>query len=203
MTVKETILDETLHLFKREGIEALSEADIWSRLDISQATYNELFRNKEDLVRQTIEFDIEKQKKEQEAMQKAAAGPIDEILQMLQKGIRDMKTHNPTYVLDLVQHYPRVWEYCLEYLSAHSYHQLYDILNRGVQAGEFRKDINMQLVTKIMLEQLTMMFNPQIFPPDRYDLSEVYRSIYLYYIRGICTESGSKKAEEYFAKYSL
>ena len=48
-----------------------------------------------------------------------------------------------------------------------------------------------------------MMINPKVFPPEKYDLSEVFRSIYLYYVRGICTETGGKLAEAYFAKSSL
>jgi hypothetical protein len=52
-----------------------------------------------------------------------------------------------------------------------------------------------------MLEMLPLMLNPQVFPPERYNLSEVYRSIYLYYIRGICTDKGSQHADTFFASF--
>jgi hypothetical protein len=69
--------------------------------------------------------------------------------------------------------------------------------------GYFRKDINLQLVTKIILEQFNLIINPHVFPPDRYDMGEVFRSIYLYYVRGLCTDKGSKLAEEYFSKSNI
>ncbi|MBU6119692.1 hypothetical protein [Hymenobacter siberiensis] len=51
-----------------------------------------------------------------------------------------------------------------------------------------------------MLEQLNVMLNPQVFPPDRYNMREVFRSIFLYYIRGICTDDGARIAAEHFAR---
>jgi hypothetical protein len=177
MTVKETILEETLGLFQKEGIEAYSEEELRNKLDISQATHKNLLKN--------------------------AGSAIEEILILLQDGIKNINITSPAYIIDLQQHYGAVWNICLNHLNTYSYHQIYDILNRGVQEGEFRKDINLQLVTKIILEMVGLLLNPQVFPPDRYNLAEVYRSIYLYYIRGICTETGSKKAEGYFSTYTI
>jgi hypothetical protein len=82
----------------------------------------------------------------------------------------------------------------------YSYPQVHDIINKGILEGNFRRDINIPLVTKIMMEQLNLMLNPLVFPPDRYDLAEVFRSIYLYYVRGLCTYNGSKQAEDFFAR---
>ena len=203
MTVKETILEETLELFKQEGIEAYSDEALRSKLDISQATFNELFQNKANLVRETILYDIEKQKQHTKNIIRNAGSTLEEILIMLQDGIKNMKVTHPAYITDLQQYYPETWNICLDHLNTYSHHQIYDLLNRGVQNGEFRKDLNLQLVTKIMLEMLGLMLNPQVFPPGRYNLPEVYRSIYLYYIRGICTENGAKNADSFFAKYSI
>lgn len=203
MTVKDTILEEILALFQQSGIEAFSEIELRDKLDISQATYNELFSGKEDLVRQTVIFDLEQQKSAHKKLLKNTTNPIEEILILLQDGIQNMQQTNPQYVVDLQKGYPAAWEIALNHLNTYSYHQIYDILNRGVQEGLFRKDLNLQLVTKIILEMITLLLNPQVFPPERYDLAEVFRSIYLYYIRGICTDTGAKNADAYFARYSL
>ena len=203
MNITHTILEEAIKLFQKEGIESNSEEAIRQKLDISQATYKELFNNKEHLVRQAIEHDMKIQEEFQQLLLKNAESSVDEILILIQNGIKNMQETNPVYISDLIQHYPRVWGMCLEYLNSNSYHQLYDILNRGVQAGDFRKDLNLQLVTKIMLEMVSLLLNPQTFPPDKFNLAEVYRSIYLYYIRGLCTEAGAKNAETYFAKLSI
>jgi hypothetical protein len=102
-----------------------------------------------------------------------------------------------------MQRYPEAWQLSMQYVSGNNQHVNSEILNRGIIQGYFRKDINLQLVTKIILEQFFMMINPRVFPPEKYELTEVFRSIYLYYVRGICTETGGKLAEAYFAKSSL
>ncbi|WP_161889554.1 TetR/AcrR family transcriptional regulator [Pontibacter russatus] len=203
MTLSETILGETLRIFRAEGIEANAEEDLIRKLDIRKSTYHELFRSKADLVKRVTLFDIAKQKEEQRLLLATASNPVEEIMLLLRNGIAQMQTINPLFISDMQQHYPEAWALTLDYLSNYSQHLNTEILNRGILQGYFRRDINLQLVTKIILEQFFMMINPLIFPPAKYSLPEVFRSIYLYYVRGICTEQGGKMAEEYFAKNNL
>ena len=203
MTLLETILGETLRIFRAEGIEVNAEEDLIRKLDIRKSTYHELFHSKADLVKRVTVFNIAQQKEEQRQLLSAANSPVEEIMLLLRNGIAQMQQTNPLFISDLQQHYPEAWALTLDYLSNHSQHLNAEIINRGILQGYFRRDINLQLVTKIILEQFYMMINPLIFPPDRYSLPEVFRSIYLYYVRGICTEQGGKMAEEYFAKNNL
>ena len=203
MALLETILGETLRIFKAEGIEANAEEDLIRKLDIRKSTYHELFRSKADLVKRVTVFNIAQQKEEQRQLLSATGSPVEEIMVLLRNGITQMQQTNPLLISDMQQHYPESWALTLDYLSNHSQHLNAEIINRGILQGYFRRDINLQLVTKIILEQFYMMINPLIFPPDRYSLPEVFRSIYLYYVRGICTEQGGKMAEEYFAKNNL
>lgn len=202
MTFLETILDELLQIFKREGIEAHTEEDFIRKLDIRSSTYKELFSSRADMVRQVTLFDIEQQKQDQAQMLAKANNPIEEIMMLLLDGIKKIREINPVYIADM-QRYPEAWQLSMDHVSSNNQYVNADILNRGILQGYFRKDINLQLVTKIILEQFFLMINPTVFPPDKYDLSEVFRSIYLYYVRGICTDTGGRMAEEFFSRNSL
>jgi hypothetical protein len=202
MTFKETILDELLQIFRREGIEANSDADLIRKLDIRQSTFEELFLNRENMVKQVVLYSIEQDNRLQDQLLAKATNPIEEIMSLLQNGIRTIKEINPVYIADL-QRYPEAWQLSMQNVIDNNQHVNAEILNRGILQGYFRKDINLQLVTKIILEQFFMMLNPMSFPTDKYDLAEVFRSIFLYYVRGICTDMGSKMAEEYFSKNKL
>ncbi len=202
MTFLDTILGELLQIFKRDGIEAYTDEDLIRMLDIRQSTFNELFANRADMVKQVALFDIEQQKEQQTQMLSKATNPVEEIMMILQDGIQKMKEISPAFIMDM-QRYPEVWQLSMEHLNSNNQMVNAEILNRGILQGYFRKDINLQLVTKIILEQFFMMVNPAIFSPQKYNLSEVFRSIYLYYVRGICTETGGKLAEEYFSKNNL
>ena len=50
------------------------------------------------------------------------------------------------------------------------------------------------------MEQLNLLLNLPVFPPDRFNTAEVFRNIFLYYIRGICTDEGARIAAEHFAR---
>jgi hypothetical protein len=69
-----------------------------------------------------------------------------------------------------------------------------------VQQGVFLKDINIAVVTRVILENINVLLNTRVFPPDKYSIREVYRSIYLYYFRGLCTTEAINNAERLFTK---
>ena len=45
-----------------------------------------------------------------------------------------------------------------------------------------------------------MVLNPLVFPPGWFGPAKVFRSIFLYYIRGICTDEGARIAAKHFAR---
>ena len=121
---------------------------------------------------------------------------------LLQNGIKQVKMVNPAFYQQLQENYPQAWQIAQEHLSTYTYPQTQNIINNGVLEGNFRKDVNIRLVTKIIMEQVMMMLNPVVFSPSRYNLAEVFRSVFFYYLRGICTDKGAKLAEDFFARNS-
>jgi AcrR family transcriptional regulator len=200
MTLKETILKETLAIFKRQGLGAIDENSMLQQLDISQATFREIFAGLEDMVTQVMAYDAEAQEAKHRELLAPSASAVEDIMILLQDGIEELKNTNPILYSQLQERYPAVWELAQSHLHSYSYPQISGILNKGVLEGHFRRDINIQLVAKIIMEQLLMLLNPVVFPPERYNLAEVFRSIYLYYIRGICTDGGSRLAEDFFSR---
>ncbi|GEO05672.1 hypothetical protein AAE02nite_33360 [Adhaeribacter aerolatus] len=199
MTLKETITQEALTIFKKEGLENISEPYLLNRLDISQATFREIFRSIPDLVNQVMEYDLTLQRNEHQQILAKSPNAVEDIMCLLVHGIKQVKSTNPLYYFHLQQHYPQAWQIGISHLYSYSYPQIHGIINKGVLEGNFRKDINIPLVTKIIMEQLNMLLNPTLFPPDRYNLAEVFRSIFLYYLRGLCTDTGARQAEHFFA----
>lgn len=203
MAPPETILRQVLQIFKREGIEANSEEELIRMLGISVSSYKEMFTSKAGLVKKVLVYDLEEQKREHAKFLATAQNPVEEIMLLLKDGLENLKATNSEYYKDVQFYYPEAWEVLANYLSTYSYHQISGIINKGVLQSLFRKDVNLQLVTKIIMEQLFLLLNPKIFPPERYNLGEVFRSMFLYYLKGICTEKGGKLAEDFFSKHNL
>lgn len=203
MDLSKTILGQILQVFRSEGIERYSEQELKEKLGIPKQDYNSMFSSKADMVQQVVQYDLQEQERRDQELLRYARNPVEEIMLLLQNGIKDLQSISPAYIMDLQQQHPQVWQMCMNHLSTYNYDLNLGVINKGVVQGYFRKDINLQLVTTIILEQFNLIINPQVFPPDRFDLGEVFRSIYLYYVRGLCTEKGSKLADEYFAKNNI
>lgn len=203
MILKETITQEALAIFQREGLENISEPNLLNKLDISQATFREIFKDLPDLVNQVMVYDLAVQRHEHAQILGNSPNAVEDIMRLLVHGINQVKKVNPSYYLHLQRYYPQAWQIGLAHLQSYSQPQIHGIINKGVLEGNFRKDINIPLVTKIIMEQLNMLLNPAMFPPDRYNLAEVFRSIFLYYLRGLCTDTGARQAEHFFAHNQL
>ncbi|MGV3541424.1 MAG: TetR/AcrR family transcriptional regulator [Rufibacter sp.] len=199
MTFKQTVLQELLTLIRQEGLAHLTEQVVINRVDISSATFNEFFTDMEDLVLQVVEFDLESRKKEHQELFGKEASPLKRLLLIVQLGLENLKNSQPTVLKEIMENFPKAWGLYWEHSNTYTQQLVHELLNDGILANELRRDINIQLVTKIMLEQLSMLVNPAIFPPDQYNVAEVFRSVFLYYIRGLCSDKGMKTAEDFFA----
>ncbi len=203
MSFINTILEEANQIFKRDGIDTYSEEEIIKKLDIRPSSYRELFSDKADLLQKSVIHELEGREQTHKQVLENLANPIEGIMFLLQDGISYLKDINPMYFVEMQVKYTHVWQFYQNHINSHYYYQISEILNPGIVQGYFRKDINIKLVSKIIIEQINMMLNPVVFPPDQYDVIEVFRSIFLYYLRGLCTETGSKIAEALFSKYKL
>ncbi|ALI99030.1 TetR/AcrR family transcriptional regulator [Rufibacter tibetensis] len=200
MTFKQTVLQELLTLIRVEGLSHLNEQEIIKRVDISSATFKEFFKGMDDVVTQVVEFDLETRKQEHQRLFAGEPSPLRRLLLVVQLGFETLRMSQPTVLMEIQEKYPKAWALYWSHSNEYSTHLLNDLINQGVLQKELRQDLNIQLVTKIMMEQLSLMVNPAIFPPERFDIAEVFRSVFLYYIRGICADEGMKKADEFFSK---
>ncbi|WP_205501240.1 TetR/AcrR family transcriptional regulator [Rufibacter psychrotolerans] len=199
MTFKQTVLQELLTLIRQEGLSHLSEQEVINRVDISSATFREFFNGMDDLVTQVVEYDLEMRQQEHQRLFAQEPSPLRRLLLIIQLGLETLRTSQPAVLQELQENYPAAWRLYWNHSNEYTTYLLHELLNEGVLQHELRRDINIQLVTKIMIEQLSIIVNPAIFPPERFHIAEVFRSIFLYYVRGICTEAGMKKAEDFFA----
>lgn len=184
-------------------MEGHTEEELRDRLNLAPESYRSMFRSLEDLILQVARYDLAAQMQEDDRLLGSAQNAAEEVTVLLLVGVSRLRGYHPQYFAQLQRNYPAVWEIYSTHTQHHTFHKIYEVFNKGVMTGIFRKDLNLELVTKICIAQLNMLLNPSLFPPSRYNPAEVFRSIFLYYTRGICTEQGGKMAEAYFAKISL
>ena len=193
-------LEAAMPLFHQHGLQGASDAQLADALQTTVPGLTAQFPSRELLVHHAMLADIERQKREHTELYAQYPSAVERLYGLLQLGLRDLAVIPGQFYADLQTDFPQTWDAVMEHLASYSAPQLQQLLNDGIRNRLFRSDINIQLVTKILMEQLNLLLNPQVFPPDRFNMAEVFRSIFLYYIRGICTDEGARIAAEHFAR---
>lgn len=187
-------------VFYQHGLHTAPDAVLATALHTTVAALTARYPTRAALVHDTVLADIERQKRDHVALYAQFPTAVERLYGLLQLGLRDLVSIPGNFYGDLQADFPQAWGAAMEHLAGYSAPQLQQLLNDGIRNRLFRSDINIQLVTKILIEQLNLLLNPQVFPPDRFNMAEVFRSIFLYYIRGICTDDGARIAAEHFAR---
>ena len=63
----------------------------------------------------------------------------------------------------------------------------------------FRKDLNIGALARLRIAEIDLGFNPTIFPPELYHVSQVQQLLLEHFLYGICTIEGFKLIENYKA----
>lgn len=197
---KNNLLKEAQSLFTRLGISRLSETELIEALHVAPATFYGMFRDKDDLIFQAMQYDLERQKQEHRELFANFSSPVERMMALHAHGFHEMNKVSSISFLEVQHLHPKAWNLLLDHLANYSYPQLRDLIQEGVLQQHFRHDIDIELVTKIIMQQMNMVFNHELFPPDQYSRAEVFRAVYFYYIRGLCTAEGLRLAAAHFSK---
>ncbi len=196
--MKERIIESSLKLFFQNGIRAITMDDIARQNGISKRTLYEMFKDKNDLLANCIEL-FEQQKQEMYEKNFDSNGDIIDIfIYFLQYGAKMFKTINPLFMTDLKKFHFQILNSKIEKQDI-EFHTT--ILKRGVAEGLFRSDINIDIVTKILLAQMQMLGDENLFPSIGYSKIEVFENMLVCYMRGISTDEGIRLINERLDKY--
>ena len=188
-----------MSIFRQKGLADATDSELAQALGISPATLQVQHPSRESLITKCLRDDLERQKQDHNSFYTYYATPVERLYALIDYSIQDLATVVPQYLTDFAR-YPAAWQVLQDHLAEYSAPQLQQLLNEGIRQGLFRSDINIRLVTIILIQQVNIALTPGIFPAGSFQASEIFRSIFLYYIRGLCTDQGARLAAEHFAR---
>jgi AcrR family transcriptional regulator len=194
---KINLLREAIEIFRKEGVRALSEEDLIRKLNISYPSFREVAGSKEELFKKAIEQNFIDNRVQQEAILQKYPDPIQQLMELLKFSLEDAKKVSPSYIVDFMS-FPGMHELINRELEEFSVPLYQRILNEGIRQRRLRADINIDVVTKIIMQNVYLLLNFNVFPPDKYSSQEVLRCIYLYYFRGLAEADAAKTIDQYF-----
>lgn len=197
MEIKEKIIDAASRLFHRYGVRSVSMDDIAHHLSISKKTIYQEFKDKDEIVTTAFKMHMEMEKEEYDEIQTVARDPIDELTRVSVCMRKDFRDINPSLLFDIQKYHAKAWQCWLDFKNNYVYGMILKNLEKGIEMGYFRKDINVNVLSKLRLEQVQMAFDTQLFPPAEDDLATIQMQFFEHFIRGILSAKGTELYEKY------
>ena len=195
--IRDRILKGAEELFFSYGIRSITMDDIARHLSVSKKTLYRFFEDKDQIVRTLTQVDVQKDIRCMKEIAAVAKDPIDEILQAMNFIMVEFAKFHPSLLYDLQKYHPEAWNDFRRLQEEHMLSAVIVNLKKGIRQGLYRNDINISILARLRLEQLALAANPQIYPPEKFDLKKVEVELLRHFLHGILTLKGLKLLEQY------
>ena len=179
------------------GVRSVSMDDISHQLGMSKKTLYQYYKDQTDLVEKVTADYIHERQDEYDEATKDASNAIEELHLISICVRKHFKELNPALVFDLKKFYPSAWNVFIDYERKTVYESVKANLERGKVEGYFRKEIDVEILALLRVEQIHMSFDPSVFPKDKFDFTQVQMEMFDHYVYGLLTPKGL----ELFKKY--
>lgn len=197
MEAKAKILGAAEELFMQYGIRSVTMDDVARDASMSKKTLYQYFDNKDTLVSEVALNHFKEEAKEFEEIAEQADDAIHEVIlvsQCLRKHVFKM---NPSLLYDMQKYHGKAWDEYLKFKHSTIRGNIERNIDKGIAEDYFRSEIDSQVMSTLRVEQVQLVFNPKIFPTNKFDFATVQLQILDHFIHGLLTEKGKAKYEEY------
>ena len=195
--LKERIIATATEAFTTKGIKSITMDDIAAALGISKRTLYEVFADKETLLMECLRRAQDEGDTYVKEVYEKASNVLEVLLKLYQRSIEKFHNTNKKFFED-IKKYPKVYDMLIKRRNRDS-EETIAFFKLGIKQGYFRDDVNFSIVNLLVREQLDLLMNTDLC--KEYSFLEVYESIMFTYLRGISTEKGARKLEEFIQEY--
>ena len=199
MEIGERIVQKALELFMRYGIRSISMDEIASQLGISKKTIYHSYKDKDALVDGVLDIKMNRMECDCFSIRKDSENAVHEMFLGLDIMEEVFAGFNPSFLFDLEKYHPKEFKKFTEHHNAYLYETIKDNLEKGMAEGNYRPEIDVDIIAKYRIGSMFLIFNMNYFPHGSYPLSRLSIEITDNYLHGLVTPKG----KELITKYKL
>ncbi|MGP8214566.1 MAG: TetR/AcrR family transcriptional regulator [Bacteroidia bacterium] len=197
MKVEQQILKGAEELFFRYGLKAITMDDIARHLGMSKRTIYENFSTKDSIVSALLMAHRDRTVSDVETFRNEAGNAIEEII-MTMRQLKDMSDMmNPRMMFELKKFHSRVWQQFQDFKQEVIMRCVTDNLKRGIKEGIYRKDMDIEILSRLRVEQIEIAWNPELFPHTKFDIGKVQLAFLDHFMHGIVNLKGYRLVKKY------
>lgn len=197
MTHEERILNGSAELFFKYGIRSVTMDDIAKHLSMSKKTIYQYFKEKDEIVHKLMLLQIQGHQMSFDEISSVSENVVDEVFNIMKRMTEIFRAINSLMFYDLQKHYPQSWKLMKDFKTDCVRKMVEGSLEKGKKDGNVRNDVNIKIMARLRMEEVELAFNPEIFPPDKFNILDVQLSLAEHFLYGICTIKGHKLINKY------
>lgn len=193
---KAYIITKVGGLYKRYGVKSVTMDDVARELAISKKTLYQYFKDKADLIRQVIRHELDLINEKISAVgERKDLNAIEALFSINVVMYEIIDTYNPALIYDIRKYYPDMFDEFQALRWNRMYKNIYENIKQGQTEGLYRKDMIAEIIAKVHVIRLQAK-QDVMFEIAPYTRQDVYKEIFIYHLRGICSPAGIKFFEE-------
>ncbi len=201
--MKEKIIAKAGELFLNFGFKSITMDDIARELSMSKKTIYNCFENKTALVRSVTENIYNIVIKGIDQICQKQLNPIEELYEIKKFVSLQLKDEKSSPQFQLQRYYPDIFKQ----IKGNNFELIHNItinnLNRGIQEGLYRENVNVEFVARIYFIGMTGIKDDTIFPVNEFPKIRLIESYLDYHLRGIVTKKGLAVLNKYTDQHRL
>ncbi len=196
--MQEKILQTASQLFLNLGFKSVTMDDIALKMGISKKTIYEYYKNKHELVEATTHFVFEQitHKVDSICCKDCGVSPIQTLFE-INRFMSDHLNEDNAPEYQLQKYYPEIYQTLTEKRFIAITDGIKENLERGIELNLYRNDINIEIVSRLYYSIVSSIKNSEVFPIDRFKISDIMHDYLLYHIRAIATPKGLLELEKF------
>lgn len=194
--IKNKILLEAKMLFMRYGFKSITMDDISRELGISKKTLYQHFQDKNDLVDQCVDHQIQDMNCNCEEIMGQSEDPISAMLAITDFFGNVVRTLNPSSMFDLKKYFKTNWDKLEANRREFIFNSIYGNIEAGKKKGLYRKDLDTEITSRLYVYLVGFITNPESYDRADMDFKTLHLEMIKYHLRSVCTPKGMELLEE-------
>ena len=198
--MKETILKKAGEIFLKYGFKSVTMDDIALDLGISKKTIYKYFKNKVELIDETVSYFQTDMHKTITTICGVGHNAIQENFE-IKRMFRDMfKNSDDSPMYQLEKYYPKTFKNIIANEFLVFKECITNNLEKGIQEGLYRTDLNLELITKFYLSLMLSVHDSSLYTYNKNTMNKLEICALEYHTRAISTAKGLQILEEQLEK---
>jgi len=195
------ILIGALNVFMKYGIRSVTMDDLARHLGVSKKTIYKYVSDKKELVLKGMEYHHQLEVCAIDACVQQKLNAIDENFEISKVIVDQLKNVHPSVMYDIQKYYPEAMASFQEYKMTVVKDWVSSNMQRGIDQGLYRNDLNIPILTGVYLARMDDFFNRDLYP-EEIPFADIYLETFRYHIRGLASEKGIEYLKEKVKKHS-